>query len=253
MNAIPSNPYLVRVGFYLTKDRPNRARTFREASIWWKKHAEGVALQDLFDAKQLMDTADGFEDKSVGQLAIFAHGTPTALGRPGRFGLDVRAIRRHPPLVYSPDDFAEHWAPKLVDGALISLAACLCSRDPKWYRVQLWGRDLSSWSAKSYEWGGSMSFAARLAQAFKAQGKRVKVRGHCAAGHTIHQALLREHTGDAPRGRALFGIVHGVGIVPERQLRRQWQRVVKGELAARWLLGINDGETVRLIKERLGL
>jgi hypothetical protein len=119
--------------------------------------------------------------------------------------------------------------------------------------VQLWGRDLSAWSAKSYERGGAKSFAARLAQAFSRRGRRVRVRGHCAAGHTIHQALLREHMGDAPKGRPLFGIVHGMGIVPEAHLRRQWQREVRGRLAARWLLGINDGETLRVIKERLGL
>jgi hypothetical protein len=253
MNAIPPNPYLVRVGFYLTRDRPNRAKEFKDAAKWWKEEAENVVLHELDMAPDFFDVADSLDDGSVGQLAVFAHGTSKALGRPGRFGLDMRAVRRRPPHVYSEMDFAELWAPKLVDGALISLGACLCSRDPKWYRVQLWGRDLSSWSAKSYERGGSMSFAARLAQAFKAYSRRVKVRGHCAAGHTIHQALLREHTGEAPKGRPLFGIVHGMGIVPERPLRRQWQREVKGELAARWLLGINDGETVRVIKERLGL
>jgi hypothetical protein len=252
MSFIPDNPYLTRVGFYLTKDSLRRARTFRDAAQWWKDNAEGVVLQDFFDAHQFLEVADCFDDKSVSQLAVFAHGTPTALGRPGRFGLDVRAIRHRPPVVYSVEEFAEHWAPKLVDGALISLAACLCARDPKWYRVQLWGRDFSAWSAKSYEKGGSLSFSSKLARAFRGQGRRVKVRGHCAAGHTIHQALLREHTGDG-RGRALFGIVHGDGVVPERPLRRQWQRVVKGELAARWLLGINDGETVRMIRERLGI
>lgn len=255
MPELPPNPYLVRVGFFLTNDRPNRAREFRKAAEWWKDHleVEGATLHELATGSDFIDLAESFDDASISQLAVFAHGSPVGLGRPGRIGLDVRPGRRQPPVRYSEADFAEVWAPKLVDGSLISLAACLCSRDPKWYRVQLWGKDFSAWSSKSYERGGSKSFAARLAMAFRDRGRKVRVRGHCAAGHTIYQALLREHLGDAPTGRPLFGMVHGTGIVPERPLRNQWQKVVKGELAARWLLGINDGKTLEEIKERLGL
>lgn len=196
----------------------------------------------------------GFRDGSVSQLAIFAHGTPTCVGKPGRWGVETREARAARREYLTPLEFADAWAPKLVPDALVSLCACMCSRDPRWYRVQRWGKDWSPWSAKSYQDGGVKSIAGVLARSLYLYGTRVRVRGHCASGHCTHQALLREHTqadGDGI-GRALYLHVTGDSEPTWARMRR-WQDVVKGDLSERYLLGLetDDGLTAT-IRGRLG-
>jgi hypothetical protein len=98
---------------------------------------------------------------------------------------------------------------------------------------------VSAWSPKSYEDGGSKSVAAQLVRAFEtfAPKRGVEVRGHCAAGHTIYQALLRSHlySDHEGMGRSLFQLA-GCHNTPEA--RKRWQSVVRGELAAKWLCGV---------------
>jgi len=235
------------VALILTNDRANRAREFLKAAEFFsERHGFGwERVHALHEVADVLSPAQRYERESVGQLAIFAHGTPNALVRPGRFGVDARVVRQARPKIISPETFVNAWYPVLMDGALLSLAACLCSRDPKWYRVSIAGHDFSSWGPRAYQDGGMKSLAALLARLFAARGRRVKVRGHGAAGHTIYQALLREHDGMDKNGlgRSLFGMTFP-GEKPTRRMRRAWQRIVKGKLAAEWLLGLRSTSAI---------
>lgn len=244
--------------FLLTDDRPARAAEFGKQAETYAKECQ-VDLGRIHRCKRVEDLVtpvSAYADASITRMAFFGHGTPTGLMRPGRWGLDTREAKTRRPQYMAVDEFAAVWATKLDACALASLAACLCSRDPKWRRVQLWGRDLSSWSAKSYQDGGLKSLAAALCRALSDAGVRgVRVRGHCAAGHCTAQALLREHMADDEGGigRALFRSVFpelaNDGKIKLADMRR-WQAVVKGRIARDYLLGLRpDEEIVREIRE----
>lgn len=232
------------VALYLQNDRPARAEEFAKAAEWYiEKH--GGRMSDawpIYSTRDMLEVSKQYEKTEVTHLGVFAHGTPETFGRPGRFGVSTINAPKYESLA----SFAGLWGPVLAQDALVSLGCCLCSRDPKWYRIKLWGKDVSAWSPKSYEDGGSRSVAAQLVRAFEAVVPRrgIEVRGHCAAGHTIRQALLRSHLySDAEGlGRSLFGIL-GRENTPEE--RRLWQKVVKGELAARWLCGVSSVGEIR--------
>jgi len=219
-----------RVALILDRDSPE----FIRAGNWLEGKLRGeIDLITFFNTQGMTSPAQCFDDQSISHLAIFCHGSPYGFGKPGRFGVDVRSRKN----TILPLDFAEIWGPKLADDALISLAACLCSRNPTWYLKQIYGEVVSPWGPASYKDGGIKSVAGVLSRSFQ---RPVRVRGHCAAGHTIYQALLRGHEGDG-MGESLFGKILP-GMEPTLYLRRKWQKNVKGELAARWLLGLGDVE-----------
>jgi hypothetical protein len=192
--------------------------------------------------------ASSIPERGLEQLAIFCHGTTTSLGKPGRWGIDTRQARWGHGQIISPAEFATAWAPKLAQGALISLAACLCGRSRHWYLTKLYGKAFSPWGQESYEDGGATSLAIQLTRALVAAGAMVKVRAHCAAGHTTHQALLREFRPRLGIGLSLFRMVVGPTMPWTLKLRNKWQALVKGELAERWLLG--DADVAADIKDR---
>lgn len=245
------------VALLLTNDTKRRAKRFHEAAEWFSMHAEvpWARFHEVTDLEDMIQPASRYPVNSVSQLAVFGHGVPEGFGRPGRFGVDTRRARYEKKATFaSTHTWASDWAPALVDGALVSLCCCLCSRDPKWYRTTLlarFGIDPSEWGPGAFSDGGLHSVAAVLARSFAAVGREVVVRGHCAAGDTIHQALLREHSmadGDAI-GRSLYQKAHP-GNIPDRAQRQAWHARVKGEISARWLLGIDSTEeTLDLVKE----
>lgn len=232
------------VALYLQNDRPARAEEFEKAAVFFLDGHRGNPsdMWPVYSSRDLLEPAKLYEPQSVTHLGIFAHGTPETFGRPGRFGVSTIASPKYETLA----SFAALWGPLLAPNAILSLGCCLCSRDPKWYRIQLWGKDVSAWSPKSYEDGGSRSVAAQLVRAFEsfAPKRGIEVRGHCAAGHTIYQALLRSHlySDHDGLGKSLFGLV---GCDQTAEARKRWQAAVKGPLAARWLCGVSSLKEIR--------
>lgn len=257
---LPPNPYAAPVGLLLVNDpnKKKRAR-FREACEWWSSVA-GVAwsrIHEVSDLDDMLTPASKYPEGSVSQLAIFGHGIPEAIMRPGKFGIEVRNLRleKFPKRFVSPSGFVEEWHHALHEDSLVSLACCLASRDPAWHRnmlLQKFKVDPSEWGPGAFQDGGHQSIAAHLARAFAAYGRRVVVRGHCAAGDTIHQALIREHraTDGGGMGRSLWGKVFGP-VLPDKAQRDAWHAAVKGEVAAKWLLGLTPiEETIREVMGR---
>lgn len=233
----------LKFGLYLSGD----SQEFSDAALAWSETSGALCLPICSDAS-MVSPASSLPAGEVEQLAIFSHGTTTSLGKPGRWGIDTRQARQGHGQIISPTEFAAVWAPKLAQGALISLAACLCGRSRHWYLTKLYGKAASPWGAESYEDGGATSLAIQLVRAFTDAGVRVKVRAHCAAGHTTHQALLREFRPRLGIGLSLFRMVVGPTKTWTLTLRNAWQRIVKGELAERWLLG--DADVAADIKDR---
>jgi hypothetical protein len=129
------------------------------------------------------------------------------------------------------------------DGVLISLAACLCSRSPRWFLLHRFGRSIGSdWGPRAYLPGGQASFSARLRDYMRWYGVAARVRGHRAAGHATALSLLAEHSGipgslcETLFQRALLG------VEPTILVRRKWVKSVTGDLAQRWLMGDDSVE-----------
>jgi len=257
---LPPNPYAAPVGLLLVNESNKKKRErFRAACEWWSEQAcvPWSRIHEVNDLDDMLTPATQYPVGSVSQLAVFGHGIPEAFMRPGKFGVELRERRleKFPKLFVSPRGFTEEWGRPMREGALVSLACCLTSRDPAWYRNRLFQKfkvDPSEWGPGAFADGGYQSAAAHLCRAFAAVGRHVTVRGHCAAGDTIAQALIREHVvgdGDA-MGRSLWGRVFGP-VVPDKPHRDAWHEAVKGEVAARWLLGLaTTEETIRTVMDR---
>uniref|UniRef100_A0A6M3LNH3 Uncharacterized protein n=1 Tax=viral metagenome TaxID=1070528 RepID=A0A6M3LNH3_9ZZZZ len=183
----------------------------------------------------------------VEHLALIMHGSTTGILRPGSGqGLHVSASR-HPGL-YTVDEFARSWAPVLADGALISLCACLCARSPAWYLREAFGSIPSSWGPVSYKAGGRRSFAGRMRDAFTKRGKSVRVRAHTVVGHVTYSPMLREFGPElGGDGVPLFELALP-GIAPTLANRRRWVRLVRGQLARDWIMGVGDERVIERIR-----
>jgi len=226
----------MKIGLFLEGD----SSEFPKQAEEWRKET-GAMVLPILTARSMIEPACAAGPRSVDQLSVFGHGTTSALGKPGRFGVDVRPVRQTRPGILSPADFAEAWAPALKQGALVSLAACLCGRSQHWYLQGRFGKAAATyatpWGQESYENGGASSLALSLVRAFHAEGVSVHVRAHCAAGHCTYQALLRDFTPRLSLGLSLFRMVLGPAAPWSIRLRNLWQERVKGLTAERWLLG----------------
>jgi len=239
----------IRLGLYLSDDSDE----FPDAAAAWSKLRPSTTLcLPIRSDVDMVSPASSIPERGLEQLAIFCHGTTTSLGKPGQWGIDTRQACWGHGQIISPADFAEAWAPKLAQGALVSLAACLCGRSQHWYLARRFGKLVatyaSPWGAESYEDGGATSLAIQLMRAFVASNAMIKIRAHCAAGHTTHQALLREFRPRLGIGLSLFRMVLGPTTPWSIRLRNKWQALVKGELAERWLLG--DADVAAEIKKQ---
>jgi len=237
----------IKIGLFLSDDSDE----FPERAAAWSTQSGAVCFP-VHQGQDMVAPAANLPPRSVEQLSVFAHGTTCALGKPGRFGVDLRPARQLREGVLSPDEFTAAWGPVLTQGALVSLAACLCARSQHWYLQGRFGKVAatyaSPWGQESYESGGATSLAARLVSSFSREGVTVHVRGHCAAGHCTRQALLRDFA-PGRNGLSLFRLVLGTNLKWTRKARNLWQSVVKGQLAERWLLG--DDTVDHEIRERL--
>lgn len=232
----------------------------REFSIWLDAHCsrgdQGVfrSVAELRDAgvtdtvhpvssgRELLELADDVDTRSVDHLVIAGHGGTTWV-LDDEYGVTTRAPSHHDQV--SVWELAEAWAPALAERPLVSLAACLCSRSPRWYLVHRWGVSIGSdWGRRAYLPGGQASFSARLRDALVWHGLDPRVRGHRAAGHASALALLAEHADIAALPcETLFGRALGpLGVEPTLLVRRWWTRHVTGRLAQRWLMGDDDVE-----------
>lgn len=239
----------MRVGLYL--DGPEAE--FERAATAWSQKTDAVCFP-MRSLAGMVDRAEQAGDGTITHLAIFCHGTTLALGRPGRWGVDLRPARWLQPGFIGPEELADVWGPRLAKGALVSLCACLCGRSQHWYLQHRFGKLVatfaSPWGQESYEHGGGTSIAQKIMRAFNAEHERdIRVRAHCAAGHCTHQALLREFRPGFAHGLSLFRAVVGPTTEWSLKLRNRWQAVVKGQRAERWLLG--DAEVTDEIKTLL--
>jgi hypothetical protein len=255
----------MRVIIHLSRDTPpqRRAEFGRTAGLIHEIPVpEGEihpAMYPAWSGADLIRIAGEVSAGSVDHLVLVCHGTPTGFLHPGR-GWGVHRWRERPPHLTSINHFSDAWAPVMMTwrltgddfvehvNPLISLCACLCSRSPHWHLTERYGRHVSPWGPESYRDGGEHSIAAALRDAMLRRGVPVMVRGHTAAGHVTDLPLLREHgpiVGDT--GHSLFRLALP-GVEPTWSARRRWIRLVRGELARRWLLG--DDTVVDEIRAR---
>ncbi len=170
-------------------------------------------------------------------VAIVAHGGPEWLLNSSR-GVHVRSSSTTRGQV-TVVELAEVLSRVLGgDSPLVSLCSCLCSRSPRWYLLEQLGYAGNDWGAAAYRPGGERSFSATLRDELLARGVAgVRVRGHGTVGHVTNNPILREHGPAAGvAGETLFGLAFPE-LEPTAAARRQWVELVRGELAARWLLG----------------
>ena len=232
----------MKVVCYLTGGRDEA--TFLAAA---RRASDDVEPYPVRTGEDLVDLADMFGAGQVDQLVVCAHGGPTWL-LSSRVGVTTGRAKRAGQVTVR--ELADAWAPKFTEGALISLAACLCSRSPRWWMISQLGRVLSGWGERGYDVGGQASFSARLRDQMWYHDLFVRVRGHRTAGHTTYNAILAEHRGWA--GRPCVPLFRRAipGTRPTRAVRRKWTRIVTGELAERWLFG--DDSVVENIRSRWG-
>lgn len=196
----------------------------------------GGEVYRVNDGQELVELGHQLEGgEPIDRLVIVGHGGTTWLLH-SRRGVTMRprATHRRQVSVY---DVARAWAPSMADGALISLAACLCLRSPRWWLRGQLGRVVSAWGRRGYMPGGRASIGNRLHAAFHWRGSRVAIHGHRAAGHATRLAILARIDGTVgTRCEPLFQLALPE-VEPTRAARRRWVDLVTGELAERWLLG----------------
>lgn len=239
----------------------------REVSVWLDAHCSrgdrgvfrsAAELRDAGVSDEVYPVSSGDELLELGVSLASAEGSPVdhlvIAGHGGttwilddRHGATTRApTHAHQVGVY---ELAKAWAPVLSDRCLVSLAACMCSRSPRWY-LRAMGRLGSDWGPRAYKPGGQASFSARLRDALIWYGaSHPRVRGHRASGHATALALLAQHGFPAASPCTSLFALACPGERPTLRMRRRWVRVVTGELAQRWLLG--DDSVVAAISHRM--
>lgn len=182
----------------------------------------------------------------IDHLVIAGHGGSTWL-LDDEHGVTTGRVRHDDQVTV--DDLIDAWSPALAQEPLLSLAACMCSRSPRWYLRWRWAEAVGSdWGRRAYLPGGQASISARIRDQLWWHGHYAEVRGKRGSGHASGCALLARHRGEAGLAcQSLFGLVFP-GVEPTGPVRRRWVRLVTGELAARWLLG--DDSVVEEIRER---
>jgi hypothetical protein len=220
------------------------AAQLRDAGVTDEVHAVSSGRELLELGAQLA----GDDGPPIDHLVIAGHGGTTWV-LDDEHGVTTGAPRRHDQVgVY---ELTAAWSPSLARLPLVSLAACMCSRSPRWYlEHRLGGRDIGSdWGPRAYQPGGQASLSARLRDALVWHGHSPRVRGHRAAGHATALALLAEHAFPAASPCTPLFALACPGQRPTLRMRRRWVREVTGELAQRWLLG--DDSVVAEISRRM--
>jgi len=197
-----------------------------------------VSVIPVEHGADLTAAAAWFAKGGVRRLVLLGHGSPTWFLRPERAGLQRWLDRGE--MVISCRTFAKAWAPILLPGAIISLAACMCSRSPHWYLNKTYGRVVSPWGDESYLAGGEYSLAQSLVKRLYEEGADVVVRGHTAAGHCTDLAMIRSHMATQKKGRSLWALVTQGAKPPTLAEKKKWHQIVRGMYARHYLLGLRD-------------
>ncbi len=228
-----------RLIIYLDVDRrPSMRREFLRVASRLGDTLEGeVSVHPAHDGDGLLRILEEQPSCSIDHLALVCHGGTTYL-LSSQAGVHV--WRDNLIEQISVSRFAAALASRLGPRPLISLCSCLCGRDPRWYLRSI-SKLTSPWGPRSYREGGTRSFAGRLRDALVERDVRASVRAHTAVGHVTALPLLRlfRPIRGAP-GLPLYQIVHRGQLEPTWARRRRWVRLVRGELAERWLVG-DDG------------
>lgn len=207
----------------LPKKQAEFDRVAGDLSIRFDGVAHGVS-----SGEQMLRVADFFDPEEVDHLIVVAHGFSTRLlcSKAG-----VHVSQHRPPAVVGLDVFARVWEPKLTKDCRVSLAACMCGRDP--YGLA------DYWAPSSHADGGTLSFAGKLRDALLDRGVRAEVRAHVNAGHVTNNPCGRAFLPTrGTMGRALFSTSVGdkLNVKPTWSTARKFNALVKGDLATRWML-----------------
>jgi len=158
------------------------------------------------------------------------HGSSKAFLLPGKAGLRVGI--KDSATTISVKTFANELAPRLVNGAIIGIAACLTASSPGETGN---GPDM-------YGPGGEKSFAALLRDALaenpnSPQG--VQIRAHSTVGDTTKNPAARSFAVASSEvgkpGLSVLDQTWGVGAHSSRTI--DWIKVFKGENAEEWITG----------------
>jgi len=191
-------------------------------------------IAGVHSGEELVALAYELEDMSIDHLVIAAHGGPTWI-LDEQYGITTgRAM--HAGQV-SVSQFARTWAPKLTTTPLISLAACMCSRAPRWFLLKKFGYLGSDWGARGYLPGGEASLSARIRDYLIWYHVYPEVRGHRTSGHTTYNPILAVHDGYAGRLCRSWWSIENPGAEPSLAARRRWVRERQGQPAEDWLMG----------------
>lgn len=230
---------MITVGAWLDSGPRAERSLFRSIAEDRADVAHGVRT-----GRDLLELGEVFDGREVEHLVIAGHGGPDWLLSSRRGVTTARDARGDGQV--SVMDLTAAWHGALARRPLISLAACLCSRSPRWWLRTHLGRVVSSWGPRSYRPGGQASLSARLRDHLCWYGVHPRVRGHRAAGHASRLALLAEHRWPATSlCEPLWEQAHGQRLEPTLQRRRRWVELVTGRLAERWLLGEHCIEDIR--------
>lgn len=231
----------MRVAYWLDAGSKRDRNTFRAVA----ESSEPDTIEPVTSGRDLLRAICRCPPDTIDHVVIAGHGGTTWL-LDSRRGVTT-GDSSHPDQI-RVFELAEEFGWSMRDGALISIAACLCSRSPTWWLRQRWGRHIGSdWGRRAYLPGGEASFSARLRDYLWWHGRSCRVRGHRAAGHASSLALLAEHRGgvDHPAGSQCDTLFDRTlpGVEPSLLVRRWWVKNVTGSLARRWLFG-DDGSVL---------
>lgn len=195
---------------------------------------EETHVVDLGTGTELVELADTYPDGYVEHLVIAAHGGPTWI-LDDEHGLTTGDARK--PGQETVWVFSKAWAPKLTKTPLISLAACLCSRSPRWFLRRKWDYLGSDWGRRGYLPGGQASISARIRDYLIWHRCFAEVRGHRTAGHATYNPILARHADFAGKACESWWALENPGKDPTLSERRAWVSEKQGQPAEDWLLG----------------
>ena len=188
----------------------------------------------LHSGEALVALAHEFDDRSVDHLVIAAHGGTTWI-LDDKFGLTTGKVKYAGQAAVSK--FARAWARKMTLSPLVSLAACMCSRAPRWWLQRKFGYIGSDWGARGYLPGGQASLSARIRDLLIWNGVFPQVRGHRTSGHTTKNPVLAVHAGNAGTACRSWWSLENPGLEPTARERRAWVRAKQGQASEDWLMG----------------
>ncbi|MBI5880900.1 hypothetical protein HZB90_02100, partial [archaeon] len=196
------------------------------------RRLSGLFNAKKYPAKNAQDIMDAIKKHGkIGRLILVSHGSRAGWLRPGTSG--VRVGPDALPTFVSVDTLAKELAPRLVDGSIISLAACSTASEHG---------EPPGWEPPLFGPGGANGFAGKLRDALSAQpgiATGIDIRGHTTVGHTTENPAVRHFPVGADKagkpGISVLDEQWGAGAYKDRSL--EWNHFFQGEKAEAWLIG----------------